>query len=203
MSNTHLLNGVWCWSVLPSLANDWWEWERVTHIRVTRLIHMCDITPLFVWHDSFICVTWLIHVWKKSLLGGVWCWSVLLSLADDCWECERVMHIRVTWLIRMCAMTHSYVRHDSFVCVPWRIHTCDMTHSYVWHDSFICATWLIHMCDMNHSYVFCNSFICVPWLIHMCSVTRSYVCHDSFVCVTWLIHTCDMTHPYVWHDSFL
>ena len=28
-----------------------------------------------------------------------------------------------------------------------------MTHSYVWHDSFICVTWLIHMCDMTHSYV--------------------------------------------------
>jgi len=33
------------------------------------------------------------------------------------------------------------------------IHTSDMTHSYVWHDSFICVTWLIHTCDMTHSHV--------------------------------------------------
>jgi len=30
---------------------------------------------------------------------------------------------------------------------------CDVTHSYVWHDSFICVTWLIRMCDATHSYI--------------------------------------------------
>jgi len=76
-------------------------------------------------------------------------------------------------------MTHSYVRHDSFICATWLIHTCDMTHSYVRHDSFICLPSLIHMCDMTHSYVRHDSFICVPWLIHMFAMTHSYVWHDS------------------------
>jgi len=78
---------------------------------------------------------------------------------------------------------------------------CDMTHSYVWHDSFICLTWLIHVCDMTHSYVWHDSFICVIWLIHICDATHPYVWHDSSICVTWLIHMCDMTHSYVWYDS--
>ena len=84
-------------------------------------------------------------------------------------------------------MTHSYVWHDSFICVTWLIHMCDMTHSYVWHDSFICVTWLIHMYDMTHSYAWRDSFICVTWLIQMCDMTLSYVWHNSFMCV--------------WHDS--
>ena len=25
--------------------------------------------------------------------------------------------------------------------VTWLIRMCDMTHSYVWHDAFICVTW--------------------------------------------------------------
>jgi len=62
-------------------------------------------------------------------------------------------------------MTHSYVWHDSFMCVTWRIHMCNMTHSYVWHDSFICVTWLIHTSDMTHSYVWRDSFTRVTWLI--------------------------------------
>ena len=108
----------------------------------------------------------------------------------------------------MCDMTHSYVRHDSFICVTWLIHVCDMTHSYVWHDSSfeMCVTWLncwyvwynlcvdtcdIRMCDMTtHSYVGHDLFICGAWLIYMCDMTHSYVWHDSFICVTWLIHVC-------------
>jgi len=100
-------------------------------------------------------------------------------------------------------MTHSYVWHDSFICVTWLIHMCDMTHSYVWHDSFICVVSLTYMCDMTHSYVWRDPFICVTWPIHMCGITHLYVWHDSFICVTRLFHRCDMTHSYVWHDLFV
>jgi len=132
----------------------------------------------------------------------------------------------------MCDMTHSYVWHDSFICVAWRIHTlrgsftcvtwlihmCAMTHAHVWHDSFTCVTWLIHMCDMTHSYMWHDSFICVTWLIHMSGLTLEkfdvtfdvkfdvtywYLRRDSLITVTWLTHTCDMTHSYVWHDRFI
>ena len=54
------------------------------------------------------------------------------------------IYIYETWLVHMCDMTHSYLRHDASICATWRIHMCDMTHSYVWHDAFIC--------DMTHSY---------------------------------------------------
>ena len=93
------------------------------------------------WHDTSICVTWLIYMWHDSFI--VWYESFIC----------------LTWLIHMCDVTHSYVWHDSFVCVTWLIPTCDMTHPYVWHDSFICVTWLIYMCDMTHLYVWHDSFI--------------------------------------------
>jgi len=77
-----------------------------------------------VWHDSFICVTWLIHVCDMTH-SYVW---------HDSFIC-------VTWLVHVCDMTRSYVWHHSFIRVTWLIHMCDMTHSYVWHDSFIRVTW--------------------------------------------------------------
>jgi len=101
-----------------------------------------------VWHDSFICVTWLIHTCDMTH-SYVW----------------HDSSICVTWLIHMCDVTPSQVWHDSFVCVAWCGHDClcDMTHSHVWCDLFTCVTfifvtWLLHMRDITHSYVWRDLF---------------------------------------------
>ena len=129
----------------------------VTHSRLrhdSKKSHICGMTLSCVWPDSFICVTWLIHV----------------SIRHDCKK-SQITYSKVFYF--------PSVRHDSFIRVTWLTHTCDVTHSYVWCDSFICVTWLIHMRDMPHSCVY-DSFTCVMWLIHMRDVTHSHVWHDSF-----------------------
>jgi len=178
---------------------------------------MCDLTHSCVWHDSFICVTWLIctcdmthsYVWYDSF-------------------------ICVTGLIHTCDMTHSYVWHNSFICVTWLAHMCDMTSPYVCHYLFIRMTWLILICDMTHFDIWHDSFsfvarsekrrICCPWLILilMLRMTHFHSWQDSSRCtaintisklrqvkthswhhsssfVTWLILIRDMTH----HDVLL
>ena len=68
---------------------------------------------------------------------------------------------------------------------------CDMTHSYVWHDSFICVTWLIHMCDMTHSYVWHNSFICCDtlWYASAAALLMSHIItHATYECTTHISH---------------
>jgi len=103
-----------------------------------------------VWHDSSICVTWLIHMFDVMTHSDV------AQLIRDVWHDTFIC---VTWLICMCdTMTHSDVAqlirdvwHDSFKCVTWLVDN-------VWHDdSFRCGTiysrcvaWLLHMCDMTH-----------------------------------------------------
>jgi len=173
-------------------------------ICVTWLIHMCDMTHSYVWHDSFTCVPCLIH---------------------------------------MCDMTHSYMRHDnhsdvwhdSFTCVTWQ--------------SFTCVTWRVCILTSlrHHSNASCKRFMCVTWLIHMCDMTHAYLpffATPTYVCDTYvrtniraryvytyiyksardtsirmlhtfpfprhhliyairLTHMCDMTHSYVCHDVFM
>jgi len=151
---------------------------------VTWLIHMCDMTHSYVWHDRFTCDMTHLYVtaltWDSYVTWLIYVWPDSFANSDS-------IHDRF------------HMWHDSFIhsYVTWLIHTfiCDMTHSYIhmWHDSIIHSyvTWLIHtfICDMTHSY------------IHMW--------HDSFIhsYVTWLIHTfiCDMTHSYIhiWYDSIV
>jgi len=173
--------------------------------RGTWLVYTCEVTPLYVQHDSCICTIWLIHM--REMTHSYVTWLIHMRHDSFIWD---MTHSYVTWLIHMCNTTLASVLYDSFICATQLLHLYDMTHfmwdirrSYVWHDSFICVTWLIHICDMTHSYVRHGSFICVTWLIHTCDMTHSYGRHDSFIRVTWLIHMCAMTHSYVWHDSFI
>jgi len=90
-------------------------------------------------------------------------------------------------------MTHSYVTHDSFICVIGLFHMCDMTHSQM-------LVVFYHACWSLHEDGTCVT-LCMPWLIHLYDTNHLCVRHDSFINVTWLIHTCDMAHVHVWHGS--
>ena len=127
------------------------------------LVDICDIPPSFMWHDSPICVICVMcvmcvmcyysYVWHDSFIRVTWLIHTCDMNHSNVWHDSFIC---VTWLIHICDMTHSYVWHDSFICVTWLIHMRDMTHSYVWHDkikrttwSFICVPWLLNTWDMT------------------------------------------------------
>jgi len=198
--------------------------------RVKWLIHMRGVIFSYVWHDSFIPVTWIVHTcdmtqsirvtWLIQYVGHDSFIRVTALIHACVCVCDMTHPTRVTWLILhvwhdssyTCDMTDSYVRHDSFIHVTWLI-------LYVWYDWFIFR-------EMAHSYVGHDLLICATWLIHTCTtiqvsdVTHSrihynlYVWYDSFTHT--IIYMCDMTHSHiqqfmrvtckgswVWHDSFL
>ena len=116
------------------------------HMRDTTQLHVwhdssrairlpfCYMTRSYMWHDTFICVTWLMYMCDTT--------------HSHAWHDA---FIRVTWFV-MCDMTHAG-RYDC--------HFDEMTRSYVWHDSFIHSfirviwlirvTWLIPTCGMTHA----------------------------------------------------
>jgi len=119
-------------------------------------------------------------------------------------------HIYMRHITRMNSSNHLYSSIDEFIRVTCLMYMCDLTHSYVWHDTLICVT-CRSASHLHHTCCLCcvftwrshDSFVCVTGLIHMCDMTRSYVRHDSFIFVTRLIHMCDMTRLYLWHDPFI
>ena len=145
-------------------ANFCLRWERDVarmsgscHIYVwpDSFRYICDMThsdvghdtPSYVWHDSFILPTRLIHMFERTHL----------------YVCHDSF-IGATRLIRRCDTTHAYVQRGSIKRA---------THLWAWHESFVCVTWLIRTCDMIDSYGRYVSFIRVTWLIHMCDMTHS------------------------------
>jgi len=137
--------------------------EYDTFLSVTWRIHMCDMTHSCVWNEAFLYVTWPIHMFD---------------------------------------MTHSHTWLDVFLRVEWRIQMCSMTHT--WKD-LAHVIFLIHICDRTHFYayhgcmwVFCA---CVWYESIQCVVEfMDHLWHESFLCVTWLIHLYDMAHCWVWQN---
>jgi len=163
---------------------------------VTWVVHMCDnmrrVWP--VWHVTHIigdmCDMSRSHLWHVTIRGirhGI-CDMHMCDIVWHVWRVWYVCHVwhdssmRMTWLIHMRDMTHSYAWHDFSTrvtwlihCVTWLIHACGMTHLHAWHASsiFTCVTWLIHQ-EVQQPYVF---------RIHWSSRGCSRVWHDAFTCV--------------------
>jgi len=75
------------------------------------LLHFGDS---YTWHDSFICVTWLLH--KCDVTPHIWIYAGLLHIGDSIIKF-------VTW----------FLRHDSFMFVT---PMCDKT-PYIWINIWV------------------------------------------------------------------
>ena len=151
------------------------------------------MTHEYLRHDSFICVTKLLHMY---------------DMIHTC-VCHDA-HIYVTRLIHMCNIPHTHVWQASYIHV-WHdsyTFTCVIRLTHLFHgeghqengardfadDWYICVTYLIHV------HVTC--------LIHVCGdMTHThvwYVSHTSSVkrgTERMELKNVWMTHTYVWHTT--
>jgi len=158
------------------------------------------MTLLYMWPDSFICVTWLFHMCNP--VGGAF------YLRHDSF-------ISATWLLYMRDMTHC--PYDSFICAIWLLQKCNMIPSYVptrrsvdyvchiyyqWvmsHMNESWSTWMSHVgwYTWVKSWSMCMS---VDYVWHIISTVHLWPA--SFTCVIWPLHTCDATLS-IWHVTFI
>jgi len=93
------------------------------------------------------------------------------------------------WLRHVTFMNESWCIYQSgIICATWLTHMCDMTHSYVWHDSFICVTnesWCIYQSGMSpklmsqvaRMYESCRKYECAMshvWMSHLTRIHESW-----------------------------
>jgi len=150
---------------------------------------------LCVWHDSFICVTWPIHmcdtiqsdVWHDSFICDEACLIHMYDM-NNWYNTTLYVFMVIICMIHFIPVlpcwynTTLYIFTDMTTIIYDSCHTCEnwynTTHSRVRHESFI---WQ----PMTYSYVWHDPFICVTRFCHMCDMTHSYVTkHASFICMT-------------------
>jgi len=173
-----------------------------------------DMTSSHVWHDSFLRVTWLIHM--CALSHSYVCQGSFIRV-----PCYTGLD---EYMKRSCAVTWLLIHVTSpfHMCVM-TLHMSDMTHAFVWQDSCMCVTWLMHVCDKTDACVWHETCMCLTWntgleedVKRSCAVmelvslaipsdTRALKTSkkdkEEYTQVT-LLFPCDM-QSYVWHDLFL
>jgi len=128
-------------------------------------VYVCIYIYIYIYiHEhifTYVYIYVYIHIYLNTNMYHVYVY-VTVRTPWALWRLDSWLTSRKKWVV-----THSYVCHDSFICVTWLIHMCDVTRSYVLHGSFICLTWLIHMsrvtffCTTLCGYVFMCIYISI------------------------------------------
>ena len=158
------------------------SFESQSSCRVRRS-HMCDM------NHSFTFATWIVQT-------RIWVDTPLSCVTYSCtWQ---YLLVRITWLIQMCDMAHSYVTYrcafespTRFLWVPFLWHRCDNVSS-------ICVTWLTHAYAKARWYMRRDPSRCVLWLPSVSSQIR-------YATDIWMSHVSNMNqsqHTYKSRDSY-
>ena len=152
------------WNAL--LTGFHWESAFVREIPNPTWIHPRKLrVTAYVWHDSFLCVTWLILICDTMYFYGRHA-----SFVTQLCVCD-VTRSGLSQSTRICVTQLIFLRdshNDSFLCATRLI--C------IWHDAFLWATCLVRDSFLRVRH---NSFFCVTVMM-----TPFYVRHGLFVCVT-------------------
>ena len=119
---------------------------------------------IHAWYDSFMYVTWVVHVCDMTHFE----WLISSDVGmQGCHVSYLMCHITgltyVMWQPMSCVICH--VSYHSSTSVTWPIHTWGMTYVYVWHDQRDFFHLTLFVCDITYSYVWHDSSMCATWLI--------------------------------------
>ena len=171
-------------------------------ICVTRLVHICDITHSYFWYDLFIFCTSIFIFWTyftKAPLSHVLHrvalrCSVLQFVAVWCSVLQCVAVYILDILSKGASVTHRHARHHPYKCDM--SHMKESSHTESVTDIRMGPRGYSAKRSYVHLYVWHVSLIWMGRHISICDMTHSYVWHDSFICVTWLIHIWHMCHKH-------
>ena len=148
------------------------------------------MTRTYVRHDSFICCASDLVALRTSVATA----HSYLCVRHESLLCAIWLVVCATWLIRLsCFGSFCFLRwceHDISTCVTWLIYMCDMTRSHVRHGSDICATSLVHLSSFRYIHIY-KRVLCIH--IH----THIYIYIYVYTYIYTYIYTYSCMYTYI------
>jgi len=165
------------WQFTCTVTHSCVTWLFLCTLYVTWLIYRyCQAAaPL----RSFICVTWLIHIWHDSfkfvtlLVHIFWITHSHVLPGGGSSAADLTYERFLRRAISEDLSSGSWISASTLCCA--------------WHDSCVCVTALIHVRDFAHACM-CDT---------MCASVRRILCAYG----VWGIYMLDVTRVYEWNDS--
>jgi len=154
------------------------------------------MTHSYVWrsylqHDSFICVTWLVHIYDMACLvhmcdithgcawhdiwQGWWKWTHM----HESWHTDEwvMPHMWMIQGIHMNQSWHTYEEsHGTHVQESWHIHAWVMAHIWKSYGTYTNKSW--------HTYARVMAHICMSHGTHMHESWHTYVWVMAHICIS-------------------
>jgi len=142
----------------------------------THPIRICDMTHSQGWHDSFIRVTLLIHMCDMTISTS----HIFSRLDIHIWFHHVCVCVKVCYATYL--DTFVMRRHDMYICTDIKVKSgCNGSFFFFFSPSSFPH---VHRPPMSYSrFWYCRLIHICDWLIHTCHVTHSYVFGDSLICV--------------------
>jgi len=191
-------------------CHEYGEWH-VEYTPVTWLLHMCDMTPLYVWHDAFMSVTRLICMrrWRRDCHNGFTVIVCNTTSAHSNTYVHNSHQKRLSWIIhcntlqRSCnTMQHIYIQHTGAE------EQIVMTH-LLQHTATQLQRKCILQTDTDEEHVMTLSLQRTATQQQHMYIHNRQALKKSMIwllqCVTWLQHTathCNTLQLRAWYHSF-
>ena len=200
------------WTTSLSKCKLWLVVSHIWRSHVAHMNQSCHTYEWVLSHISMSHVTninesWHTYGWVMSHI-----WMSHVTHMNESWHAYEWAMSRI-WMSNFTRMNESCHAYECVMSHIWMSHiwgqiwlmASDTTHSYVWHDSFVCVAWFIRTCDVPDSRAKILQTLC-PQIMHVthtnepCStyewvsrIRMSLVSHIrmSHATHTW---TCHVTH---------
>ena len=127
----------------------------------------------YVWHTATHCNA---PQHSATHCHTLYMYDISLHMYDSIHMYDTLQHTVMRRNTVQHTATHCVCMTSLFICMTWMIRGCRKTHSYV--------TLLIHLCDMTQSYMRLDSLMCVTWRKYLCAQQMSHVLRVSESCLT-------------------